>query len=144
MLTPPASGKQAAPGLAIYQFGANLYYANEARFTREIPDIVKNASPPLRWLCISAISIQDIDFSGSEALKQLLAELRSRGIVLVMSSVEEPVMRQLERDGLVDRIGEGTLLRVHRGRGRCLQPDLIVKPGRETRKEDFPRKNIRN
>jgi len=104
-LHPVESGKQAAPGLAVYQFGANLYYANEARFTSEILDIADNARPPLRWLCVSASSIQDIDFSGSEALKQLYGELRKRGIVLVLSAVEEPVMRQLERDKLVELIG---------------------------------------
>jgi SulP family sulfate permease len=105
-LTPLESGSQAAPGLVVYQFGANLYYANEARFTSEILEIVKNASPPLRWLCLSASTIQDIDFSGSEALKQLHTELKKRGIELVMSSVEDYVMHQLERDKLIDLIGK--------------------------------------
>jgi len=100
------SGNQAAPGLVVYQFGANLYYANEARFTSEILNIVQNANPPLRWLCLSAVSIQDIDFSGSEALRLLYKVLSKRGIVLVMSSVEEPVMRQLERDDLINLIGK--------------------------------------
>ena len=105
-LTPLESGSQAAPGIVVYQFGANLYYANEARFTSEILEIVKNASPPLRWLCLSASSIQDIDFSGSEALKQLHGELKKRGVVLVLSSAEDPVMHQLERDNLIDLIGK--------------------------------------
>jgi SulP family sulfate permease len=105
-LTSLESGSQAAPGLAVYQFGANLYYANEARFTSEILEIAKNASPSLRWLCLSASSIQDIDFSGSEALKQLHAELKKRGIELVLSSVEDYVMHQLERDKLIDLIGK--------------------------------------
>jgi MFS superfamily sulfate permease-like transporter len=106
MLNSVESGNQAAPGLAVYQFGANLYYANEARFTSEILEIVKNASPRLRWLCLSATSIQDIDFSGSEALKHLYWELKNRDIELVMSSVEDPVMRQLERDKFIDLIGK--------------------------------------
>jgi MFS superfamily sulfate permease-like transporter len=67
---------------------------------------VKNASPPLRWLCLSASSIQDIDYSGSEALKQLHGELKNRGVVLVLSSVEDQVMHQLERDNLIDLIGK--------------------------------------
>jgi len=105
-LNPIESGNQAVPGLVVYQFGANLYYANETLFTREILEIVKNARPPLRWFCLSASSIQDIDFSGSEALKQLHRELKKRGVVLVMSSVEDPVLRQLERDNLIDIIGK--------------------------------------
>ncbi len=106
LFTPLESGNQAAPGLMIYMFGANLYYANEARFTSEILDIVTNASPSLRWLCLSASSIHDIDFSGSEALKQLHGELKKRGIVLVMCYVETHVMHQLERDKFVDLIGK--------------------------------------
>ena len=106
LFTPLESGNQAAPGLVIYQFGANLYYANEARFTSEILDIVTNASPSLRWLCLSASSIHDIDFSGSEALKQLHGELKKRDIVLVMCYVETHVMHQLERDKFVDLIGK--------------------------------------
>ena len=106
LFTPLESGNQAAPGLMIYQFGANLYYANEARFTSEILDIVTNASPSVRWLCLSASSIHDIDFSGSEALKQLHGELKKRGIVLVMCYVETHVMHQLERDKFVDLIGK--------------------------------------
>lgn len=106
LFTPLESGNQAAPGLLIYMFGANLYYANEARFTSEILEIVKTANPPVKWLCISASSIHDIDFSGSEALRQLHGELKNRGITLVMCYVEPHVMHQLERDKLVDLIGK--------------------------------------
>ncbi|MDP3564731.1 MAG: SulP family inorganic anion transporter [Methanoregula sp.] len=105
LFTPVESGNQAAPGLVIYQFAANLYYANEAGFTSEILDVVTNASPSLRWFCISASSIHDIDFSGSEALRQLHGELKKRGVTLVMCYVESHVMHQLERDKLVDLIG---------------------------------------
>jgi MFS superfamily sulfate permease-like transporter len=67
---------------------------------------VTNASPSLKWFCLSASSIHDIDFSGSEALKQLHGELKKRGIVLVMCYVETHVMHQLERDKFVDLIGK--------------------------------------
>ena len=40
------------PGLAVYRFGAGLYYANAARFTEEIMGIVERADPPLRVLVI--------------------------------------------------------------------------------------------
>jgi len=105
ILSPLKSGVQAVPGLAIYQFGANLYYANTQRFREEILQIAKSANPPLRWLCISASSIQDIDYTGSEALKQLYGDLKNQGVVLILSSIEEPVKRQLERDKIIDMVG---------------------------------------
>jgi SulP family sulfate permease len=103
---PPASGEQAAPGLAIYRFGANLYYANENRVTEEILDLVKKASPRLKWFCLSASMIGDIDYSGSESIRQLHEELKKRGIVLVLSDVRDQVMQQLERDKFIDLIGK--------------------------------------
>ena len=103
---PPASGEQAAPGLAIYRFGANLYYANENRVTEEILDLVKKASPRLKWFCLSASMIGDIDYSGSESIRQLHEELKKRDIVLVLSDVREQVMQQLERDKFIDLIGK--------------------------------------
>jgi MFS superfamily sulfate permease-like transporter len=103
---PPESGEQAEPGIAIYRFGANLYYANESRFTKDILGIVKNAGPSLKWLCLSGSMIGDIDYSGSESLKQLYGQLKKRGIVLVLSDMQENVMRQLGRDMFIDLIGK--------------------------------------
>ncbi|MDO9325439.1 MAG: SulP family inorganic anion transporter, partial [Methanoregula sp.] len=106
LFTPIESGNQAAPGLLIFMFGANLSYANEARFTSEILEIVTIANPPVKWLCLSASSIHDIDFSGSEALRQLHGELKKQGITLVMCYIEPHVMHQLERDKFIDLIGK--------------------------------------
>ena len=50
------------PELAIYRFGANLYYANESRVTEEILELVKKASPKLKWFCLSASMISDVDY----------------------------------------------------------------------------------
>ncbi len=101
-----ASGEQAAPGLAIYRFGANLYYANESRFTEDILAIVKKAGPGLKWLCLSASMIGDIDYSGAESIRQLHGELAKRGVVLVLSDLDDQVMKQLERDTILDLIGK--------------------------------------
>ncbi|MCU0630652.1 MAG: SulP family inorganic anion transporter [Methanoregulaceae archaeon] len=103
---PPSSGKQAVPGLAIYRFGANLYYANENRFTGDILDIAKSASPPLKWLCLSASMIGDIDYSGSESIKQLHGRLKKHGVELVISDIRDQVMRQLEKDRIIELIGK--------------------------------------
>lgn len=99
------SMKQAAPGIVVYRFGANLYYANEGGFTNDIIGIVEKIGPSLQWICLSASMIRDIDYSGSEAMKQLHGELKKRGVTLVISNVEAYAMQQLERDKFIDLIG---------------------------------------
>jgi MFS superfamily sulfate permease-like transporter len=103
--TPVTEGQQALEGLIIYRFGADLYFANEKRFIEEIITLARDADPPLRWFCLSAANIGDIDYSGAETLKRVHEELAKRGIVLVMSDVKEPVLAKLERDGIVETIG---------------------------------------
>ncbi|HVN65442.1 MAG TPA: SulP family inorganic anion transporter [Methanomicrobiales archaeon] len=102
---PVAEGKQALEGLLMYRFGADLYFANERHFIDEIISLAKSADPPLRWFCISAENIGDVDYSGAETLKKVHGELGRRGIVLVMSDVEKPVLARIERDGIVELIG---------------------------------------
>lgn len=71
---PVSSGEQAAEGLIMYRFGVDLYYANEGRMSEEVMKIVHSVSTPVRWLCFSASSVNDIDYSGSESLSTSAGE----------------------------------------------------------------------
>jgi high affinity sulfate transporter 1 len=104
-IIPLADGRQAVEGLAIYRFGANLYFANESRFIEEVITLVRDARPPLKWLCLSASNIGDVDYTAAETLKQVHGELRKRGVTLVVSDLEEPVRQELDRDGITELIG---------------------------------------
>ena len=108
-LTPVGSGTQALPGLAIYRFGASLYYANTARFTEEVVGLAENASPPLRWLAISGSVIGDIDYQGSQTVLAVKGELDRLGVTLVLCDVDPSVRRELDAYGLTAAIGEDHL-----------------------------------
>jgi MFS superfamily sulfate permease-like transporter len=104
--TPLGSGAQVAPGLAVYRFGANLYYANTARFTEEVAQLAEDADPPLRWLAISGSVIADIDYQGSEAIRSVKGELDRRGVTLALCDIEPGVRDQLDAYRLTSLIGE--------------------------------------
>jgi SulP family sulfate permease len=100
------SGAQAAEGLLVYRFGASLYYANASRFAAEVRDLVAKTKGPVRWFCLAAGNIEDLDYSGSAVLKATVDELGRRGITFVACAVQEPVLAELKRDGLLETIGE--------------------------------------
>ncbi len=102
---PLAGGQQVLEGLVVYRFGADLYFANEGRFAAEILALARDADPPLRWFCISAANIGDVDYSGAETLKMVREKLVELGIILVLSDVKEPVLAKLEKDGILEAIG---------------------------------------
>jgi high affinity sulfate transporter 1 len=99
------SGVQAERGLVVYRFGASLYYANSTRFTAEILDLVEHADPPLRWLCLSASAMGDVDYSGADAIRAVHEELAGRGVTFVMCEVDATIQKLLDAYGLTDKIG---------------------------------------
>ena len=101
--------QQALPGLAIYRFASSLFYANANRFADEITDLVRTASPPLRWLCIEGAAIADIDWSAGLVLEQIHKMLKDRGVHLVISGLTDDVRTQLRRYGIERSMGADAL-----------------------------------
>jgi MFS superfamily sulfate permease-like transporter len=102
---PLSTGVQAAPGLIVYRFGASLYYANASRFAEEVKALVDQASVPIRWFCLAAGVVEDLDYTGSAVLKAVVAALDERGVTFVACDVHAFVLTELKRDGLLDVIG---------------------------------------
>jgi SulP family sulfate permease len=98
--------QEAAPGLAVYHFGAGLYYANAVRFTEEILGLADGAQPKIRWLDIDASAISNIDLSGADTVREVHEALRKRDVTLVISGVTGNGLKELDRYGLTQLIGE--------------------------------------
>ena len=91
---PIATRAQALPGLLIYRFTHSLYYANAEQLSEEITDLINNSEPPLRWLCLDASAVDDVDYSAAETLRSLFAILKDKGIRLVVAQVLDDVEEQ--------------------------------------------------
>jgi high affinity sulfate transporter 1 len=88
---PCASRAQAAPGLVIYHFTHSMYYANAQRLSEEIVYLANTTDPPLRWLCIDASAVDDVDYSAAETIRSLHRILKDKGVRLVIAHVLEDV-----------------------------------------------------
>ncbi len=106
-IAPITEKSEFLPGLIVYHFGASLYYANSDRFSQEVLGLVEGADPPLKWFCVVADAMDDIDFTGSLTLRAMHDELQQRGVTLVLCRVLDPVRAELDRDGLIELIGKG-------------------------------------
>jgi MFS superfamily sulfate permease-like transporter len=96
---------QFEPGLLVYRFSHSMYYANAQEFSEEVTELVKEAQPPLRWFCIDAAAIDDIDFSAAQTLRSSFDLLKEKGIRLVFVAVSDEVKAELDRFGLSDLVG---------------------------------------
>ncbi len=104
-LLPVSAPEQLAPGLMVYRFTHSMYYANTDQLYREVMGLVDGARPNLRWFCIDANSVDDVDFSAAETLRLIASDLKTRGIRLVMSGVSDDVLKELARSQLTRLIG---------------------------------------
>ena len=102
---PVATRAQAMPGLLIYRFTHSMYYANAEQLSEELNNLVNNADPSIRWLCLDASAVDDVDYSAAETLRSLFAVLKEKGIRLVVAQVLEDV-RETSRYRLRELFGE--------------------------------------
>ena len=102
---PLSSRVQAAPGVAIYLFGANVYYANAGRLSEELLAIAA-ADPGVKRIVLDAGAISDIDYTGTKELETVRAELAEHGVLLGITRMQDDVRRQLRGDGLLERLGD--------------------------------------
>jgi SulP family sulfate permease len=87
----------AAPGIIVYRFEADLFYANAGRFMDEILKLVEQTQPAPRWIVVDASQISNIDYTAGKTLLQLREELSRRGVGIVSIAIPEGVSHELER-----------------------------------------------
>jgi len=100
---------QAMPGLMIYRFTHNLYYANSQVLHDEIVALARSATPPLCWFCIDAAAVNDVDFTAAEILRIVHGRLAAKGIRLVWCDVVGDVRAEFDRSHLTDLFGRDAL-----------------------------------
>ncbi len=97
---------QFEPGLVIYRFSHGMYYANIQQFTEEVIAIVKTSDHKVRWFCIDASAIDDVDFTAGHSLLSVGKSLQDLGIRLVFVLAEPGVKAELRRYGVTQLIGD--------------------------------------
>jgi sulfate permease, SulP family len=97
---------QAIPGLMVYRFHHSMYYANTELFTQEVLDLVNNAQPSLKWFCIDATAVDDIDFSSAASLREMYKLLKEKDVRLVFSEVAEDIRHELDVSGVTELVGQ--------------------------------------
>ena len=130
---PVSSGEQLAPGLMVYRFTHSMYYANTEQLSREVSGLVEDANREktgLRWFCIDAGAVDDVDFSAAELLRRIARELLGKGIRLVLAEVSDQVREELDRSQLSQLIGQDAYYMTTRDVLREYEQEADGKTGR--------------
>jgi high affinity sulfate transporter 1 len=93
------AGAQSEPGLIVFRYDAELFYANANRFVEDVQAVVEGAPDPVRWVILDATSVTDLDYSAWNSLKGLGEYLHAKGIHFGLARVDPDLQQSLDTYG---------------------------------------------
>ncbi|HEY1608925.1 MAG TPA: SulP family inorganic anion transporter [Paraburkholderia sp.] len=106
---PAQPGRETAPGLIVYRFGADLFYANDHLFVDETRRLIDAAPTPVKWFIVDAAAITDVDFSAGRSIVDLCEELSRRGVRVIFGRVNPYLRADMDRHHITPVVGEQNL-----------------------------------
>jgi SulP family sulfate permease len=103
---PATPGVETAPGLIIYRFGADLFYANDSLFVDEVHDLLEQAPTPVQWFIVDAAAITDMDYSAARSVRDLLKELSRQKVGMIFARVSPYLRSDMDRHGITAAMGK--------------------------------------
>jgi sulfate permease, SulP family len=103
---PAIPGKVTEPGLIVYRFDADLFYANQTRFTDQVRALIRQAPAPIVWFVVDASAITDIDYSAAQSVRDLLGELKRENVHMIFGRVSAYLRSDMDRHGITTVIGD--------------------------------------
>lgn len=125
----PEERGETVPGVLVFAPGAPLNFTNASYLSAKLEAAIAVAPEPVRLLVIEASSMIDFDYTGSQALQTLLAELSGRGIQVALARLSsDRGRRAATRTGLIDSVGPARVFHTVEDAVRNLAPHS-AKPG---------------
>ena len=93
------------PGLVLFRFTNELFFANASFFRDETLRLVAAADPRARTVLVDASPISHLDTTAAAMLDDLLDQLDGQGVSFELARVTATLEEPLRRSGLYDRLG---------------------------------------
>jgi high affinity sulfate transporter 1 len=97
-------GVQSAPGLVVFRYDAELFYANASRFADDVEAVIHSAPDKVRWLVLDCSSITDVDYSAGIALDGLIRYVHARDAHFALVRADDRLLTTLRTYGVLDQI----------------------------------------
>jgi MFS superfamily sulfate permease-like transporter len=98
-------GLQSQPGLIVFRYDAELFYANANRFADDVEALVQAAPDPVAWVVLDCSAIEDVDYSAGQALGHLIDYVHARGAHFAVARADARLIETLGVMGVLDRFG---------------------------------------
>ena len=90
--------------ILIFRFDAQIFYANSSYFRDKLDDMALKKGASLKLIVFDAESINRVDSTGVEMLKERIKFYNKKGIVILFAGVKGPVRDDLFKSGMLSII----------------------------------------
>jgi MFS superfamily sulfate permease-like transporter len=97
------------PGLVVLRFDGPLFFATCRNLRDRIRGLIADADPEVKGIVLDMEGTNIIDLEGSDALHEVLKELRAIGIELHLARTKDEIEDRLERHGVLETLGRERL-----------------------------------
>jgi MFS superfamily sulfate permease-like transporter len=104
-LVPVAPNVVTEPGLVLYRFGAELFYANAGRFLEEVSRVVQPMPSAVKWVVVDAEAMTHMDYTAARILVRLKKNLDEAGVELAFARVPWDLKSDFNRHHVTEVIG---------------------------------------
>ena len=113
-LVPVAPDVVTEPGLVLYRFGAELYYANAGRFLEEVSAVVQPMPSAVKWVVVDAEAMTHLDYTAARILNRLKNNLDQAGVELAFARMPWDLKSDFDRYHVTETLGPGRIFnRLH-------------------------------
>jgi MFS superfamily sulfate permease-like transporter len=103
----PAS--ETHPGLVVVRFDGPLFFATASSLRGRIRSLTEGVEPAVRAVVLDMEGTNIIDLEGSDALHEVVLELKDTGVELCLARTKTEIVAILEQDGVLDSLGREQL-----------------------------------
>ncbi len=90
--------------ILVFRFDAQLFYANSGYFRDKLDEMAERKGGNLRLIVLDAESINRVDSTGLEVLKERIKYYKKRGVTFYFAGVKGPVRDDLFKSGVLSII----------------------------------------
>jgi sulfate permease, SulP family len=124
---PTQPGMQTAPGLIVYRFGADLFYANDHLFVDEVRRLIDRAPTSVQSFVIDAAAITDLDYSAGRSVGDLCETLSKQGVKVIFGRVNRYLRSDMDRHGITPVVGAENIYTTLHEALSAVRPDLPIR-----------------
>jgi SulP family sulfate permease len=140
-LVPAAPNVVTEPGLVLYRFGAELFYANAPRFLEEVSCVIQPMPTIVRWVVVDAEAMTHVDYTASRVVMALKKNLDEAGIELAFARMPWDLRSDFDRHHLTETIGPTRIFnRIHDAIAAF--EELVKLPDSKANSEDKDRLSV--